>query len=845
MDIISIEKRDGHKEKYNNKKIKNAINRAFLSVNNLVEDEVLLDIVYDIEKKIKFLNQPAHVELIQDLVERTLMEKNFYLESKSYILYRDKHAKKRKVVDDIIKEFDDLDKDALKDILKKIQIDFNTGEYDLENLKIKFLSFININMTSNEKLELLIKAAVELTSKEKSNWEYISSRLLSFKHRMDVKNNTKQYNINSFYTKIKVLTENNLYGDYILKNYSQDEIDICENYIDNSRDELLNFSGLNLLIHRYVIKNNENKPLETPQEMYMGISLHLAMNEKNNRLEWVKKFYDILSTLKVTMATPTLSNSRKPFNQLSSCFIDTVPDSLSGIYHSIDNFATVSKFGGGMGLYFGKVRSKGSSIRGFKGAAGGIIGWIKLANDTAVAVDQLGVRQGAVAVYLDVWHKDLLEFLALKTNNGDDRMKAHDIFTGVCYPDLFWKTVKNDIEGNWYLMCPHEIKEIKGYSLEDYWGTEWEEKYKDCILDSRISKKVVPIKDLVRLIIKSVVETGTPFAFNRDIVNKYNPNSHKGIIYCSNLCTEIAQNMSEIENIEQTIENISGEEIVITKRKPGDFVVCNLASLSLGKIDVNNDTELSETIKIAVRALDNVIDLNLFPLPYAKLTSSNYRPIGLGVSGYHHMLVKNRITWESENHLKFADKIFEKINYEAISASCNLAIEKGKYKFFEGSDWHTGDYFEKRNYNSDKWLKLKEKVSKNGLRNAWIMAIAPTSSTSIIVGTTAGVDPVMNLFFLEEKKNMIIPRVVPELTLDTQWYYKSSYSIDQSWSIKAAGIRQRHIDQSQSVNIYITNDYSFRKILDLYILAFDSEVKTIYYVRSKSLEVEECTVCAS
>ena len=189
MDIISIEKRDGHKEKYNNKKIKNAINRAFLSVNNLVEDKILLDIVYDIEKKIKSLNQPAHVELIQDLVERTLMEKNFYLESKSYILYRDKHAKKRKVVDDIIKEFDNLDKDVLKDILKKIQIDFNSGEYDLENLKIKFLSFININMTSNEKLELLIKAAVELTSKEKSNWEYISSRLLSFKHRMDVQNN--------------------------------------------------------------------------------------------------------------------------------------------------------------------------------------------------------------------------------------------------------------------------------------------------------------------------------------------------------------------------------------------------------------------------------------------------------------------------------------------------------------------------------------------------------------------------------------------------------------------------------------------------------------------------------
>ncbi len=247
-----------------------------------------------------------------------------------------------------------------------------------------------------------------------------------------------------------------------------------------------------------------------------------------------------------------------PITSCFSCFIDTVPDSLDGIYRSIDNFAKVSKFGGGMGMYFGKVRASGSAIRGFEGAAGGVIRWIRLANDTAVAVDQLGMRQGAVAVYLDVWHRDLPEFLGLRTNNGDDRMKAHDVFPAVCYPDYFWKEARDNIEGDWHLMCPHEILTVKGYALEDYFGEEWEKRYQDCVRDSRIQKRVIPIKDIIRLIIKSAVETGTPFTFNRDTVNRANPNSHKGIIYCSNLCTEIAQNMSAIEQVEQKLKRSTG-----------------------------------------------------------------------------------------------------------------------------------------------------------------------------------------------------------------------------------------------------------------------------------------------
>ena len=553
----------------------------------------------------------------------------------------------------------------------------------------------------------------------------------------------------------------------------------------------------------------------------------------------------MLSRLEVTMATPTLSNARKPYHQLSSCFIDTVPDSLEGIYRSIDNFAQVSKFGGGMGMYFGKVRASGSNIRGFEGAAGGVIRWIRLVNDTAVAVDQLGMRQGAVAVYLDVWHRDLPEFLQLRTNNGDDRMKAHDVFPAVCYPDLFWKMAKEDMDQNWYLMCPHEIFQAKGYHLEDYFGEEWERRYLDCVQDARISKRTVTLKDIIRLVLRSAAETGTPFTFNRDTVNRMNPNGHAGMIYCSNLCTEIAQNMQAIEEVSKEVQTTDGDTVVVTVTRPGEFVVCNLASLSLGHLPVTDTSYMEEIVSTAVRALDNVIDLNFYPTPYAKLTNQKYRSIGLGVSGYHHMLAKHGIIWESEEHLKFADTVFETINYAAILASTNLAEEKESYSLFNGSDWQSGAYFEKRDYHSEKWLALQKKVAAQGMRNAYLLAVAPTSSTSIISGTTAGLDPILKRYFLEEKKGSMLPRVAPELSPATYWYYKNAHLIDQTYSIRACGVRQRHIDQAQSMNIYITNDFTMRQIFNLYWKAWEEGVKTIYYVRSKSLEVEECESCSS
>ena len=839
---MNITKRNGEVEVYNNEKISIAIKKSFISTGKDISDSEISGMVSEVEQFIKENPELRTVEDIQNRVEKCLMAHGHYDEAKNYILFRYQRNEQRQAINYIVWTADDRE---LADVLHSVAREYRERSYSMVTLQEKFSSFTKPGMSQKDSIDALIKAAVELTTPEAPAWEMISARILSYRSEKKITRLEEELGLKTFYRKVKYMTEEGLYGDYILQNYSEEEINEAATFIDPERNKLLNYSGLDLLLKRYVIKNYSGKVIERVQEMFLGIALHLAMPEKEDRLMWVRRIYDLLSKLEVTMATPTLSNSRKPSHQLSSCFIDTVPDSLDGIYRSLDNFSQVSKFGGGMGMYFGKVRATGGNIRGFKGVAGGVIRWMRLVNDTAVAVDQLGMRQGAVAVYLDVWHKDLPEFLQLRTNNGDDRMKAHDIFPAICYPDLFWKMAEEDMNQNWSLFCPNEIMRIKGYCLEDCYGEEWERKYLDCVNDQRLSRRVISIKDIVRLVLRSAVETGTPFTFNRDTVNRANPNAHKGMIYCSNLCTEIAQNMAPIETVSKEVETKDGDTVVVTTTRPGEFVVCNLASLSLGRLPLEDEEKMKEKVATVVRALDNVINLNFYPVPYAQLTNQRYRSIGLGISGYHHALAKRRIKWESEEHLEFMDKVFETINRATILASSNLAKEKGSYQFFEGSDWQTGIYFDKRGYDSAEWQDVRKTVALQGMRNAYLLAVAPTSSTSIIAGTTAGLDPIMKRFFLEEKKGSMLPRVAPELSDETYWMYKSAYLINQKWSVRASGVRQRHIDQAQSMNLYITNDFTMRQILDLYLLAWKEGVKTIYYVRSKSLEVEECESCSS
>ena len=835
MEVI---KRDKTRQAYSREKIKQAIRKAFIAQGEAIDETLLTTITTAVETALPAI---VSVEYIQDQVEKQLMAHGCYPQAKAYILYREEHARLRHAIEELAALAQDV---RLIPLFKQIRRDFPDPLYSLSTLLAKYRTLIKEDMDRDYAYQMLIRACVELVSREAPKWEFIAARFLSWQIDQSVDARMEQLDIHCFYDKLRYLTNEGLYGAYILEHYTRAQIEELEAYLDPSRDRLFTYSGLDLLAQRYLIRDHAHHLLEKTQEMFMGIAMHLSM-EETQKVRRAKELYDVLSTLKVTMATPTMSNARKPFHQMSSCFIDTVPDSLSGIYRSVDSFAQVSKFGGGMGLYFGKVRASGSDIRGYKGAAGGVIRWIRLVNDTAVAVDQLGVRSGAAAVYLDAWHRDLLEFLQLRTNNGDERMKAHDIFPAICYPDLFYKLAKENLNAPWYLMCPHEIEQVKGYCLEDFYGEEWEKRYLDCVQDERIRKRVLPIKEVIRLIIKSAVETGTPFAFNRDHVNRMNPNKHAGIIYCSNLCTEIAQNMSAMEELESETVEIDGEAIVIERHKAGDFVVCNLASLILPNIDTEDEEQLRQVIDITVRALDNVIDHNFYPIPYAKITNQRCRAIGLGTSGYHHWLVRHGIAFESEEHLQAVDRLYERINYHALQASCALAKEKGRYRFFAGSDYDNGDYFRLRGYESEEWQQLADEIHTYGLRNAYLLAIAPTSSTSIIAGTSAAVDPIMNKFFMEEKKGMMITRVAPDLSPQTFWLYKNAHLIDQSWVVRAAGIRQRHIDQAQSVNLYITNEFTFKGLLNLYIQAWENGVKTIYYVRSKSLEIEECESCSA
>ena len=897
--ITWIKKRDGRVEAYRAEKIVAAVRGAFGDAGEVPQEGTLEQVVELVESALAEaapVSAPADsravsVEDIQDEVERALMRLGSFEAAKRYILYRHRRTELREVRSELAGAVaeDPQAAAALEAELLRVERDFPEPVYAVSHLATRYHALTAPGQTADARMSALIRAAVELTSQEAPRWEMIAGRLLSLRFHRALTARRAGLGIESFSQLVSYLTNEGLYGSYILDAYTPEELEAAAACIDPARNDLFTYAGLDLLLQRYVIRSHAGEPLESPQEMFLGIALHLAMNERRSgRLAWVKRFYDMLSRLEVTMATPTMSNARKPDHQLSSCFIDTVPDSLIGIYRSIDNFAQVSKYGGGMGMYLGKVRATGGSIRGFEGVAGGVIRWIRVINDTAVAVDQLGMRQGAVAVYLDAWHRDLPEFLQLRTNNGDDRMKAHDVFPAVCYPDLFWRMAEESLDQDWYLMCPHDILAIKGYALEDSYGEEWERRYLDCVADPRIPKRAVLLKDLVRLILKSAAETGTPFAFMRDTVNRANPNPQAGVIYCSNLCTEIAQNTSAIEEVSQEVVTSEGDTVVVTTTRPGDFVVCNLASLSLGRLAVEDDAEMGRVIETAVRALDNVIDLNFYALPYAKLTNHRYRSIGLGVSGYHHMLARRGIAWESEEHLSFANEVFERIAFHAIAASERLAEERGAYELFEGSDWQTGAYFAKRGYvdgagagetpsavsgaaavsglepgagttpgaaaalaplpstiDPARWRELADRVAAHGIRNAYLMAIAPTSSTSILSGTTPGIDPIMRKFFLEEKKGAMLPRVAPELSPQTFWYYKPAHYIDQRWSVRAAGVRQRHIDQAQSMNLYITNDYTLRQLLNLYIQAWHEGVKTVYYVRSKSLEVEECESCSA
>lgn len=706
----------------------------------------------------------------------------------------------------------------------------------------KFLHDPNLQELTNQ----LILEALSHVDELAPDWTFVASRLLSQNLQQQVCQNR---NIHKPYTNflplIESLTEQGIYQTQILDAYTPEEIKELENVINPEKDHLFTYIGLKTLADRYLTRDHSKRLMELPQERFMIIAMTLMQKEEHNRIHYVKEAYWALSNLYMTVATPTFANAGKTYGQLSSCFIDTVDDSLQGIFDSNTDIANLSKSGGGLGVYLGKIRSRGSDIRGFKGVSSGVIPWMKQLNNTAVSVDQLGQRKGAISVYLDVWHKDIFSFLDSKLNNGDERMRTHDLFNGVCIPDIFMEQVEN--RGDWYLFDPHEVRQTMGYSLEDHFDEKigsgsFRDKYKECVRHPDLPKEKVPAIEIMKAIMRGQLETGSPFMFYRDEVNRMNPNHHKGMIYCTNLCTEITQNQSSTLTKKQYVKDGS----IITVKTPGDFVVCNLSSINLAR--TIKEGQLERLIPIQVRMLDNVIDLNEIPVLQAKMTNEKYRAVGLGTFGWHHLLALEGIKWESDEAVHYADELYERIAYYTIQASSTLAKEKGSYPAFEGSDWQTGEYFHKRNYGTSStwdWHTLQNQVATHGIRNGYLLAVAPNATTSIIAGSTASIDPVFLKIYSEEKKDYKIPVTAPDLSPETTWFYKSAYHINQHWSIAQNAARQKHIDQAISFNLYVTNTVKAKALLELHLDAWKQRLKTTYYVRSTSTELEECDSCSS
>ncbi|MGG3005493.1 ribonucleoside-diphosphate reductase subunit alpha [Geobacillus stearothermophilus] len=704
-------------------------------------------------------------------------------------------------------------------------------------------------VTFEQLYQTAILEGLSYISEEEPEWTFVCARLYLqqlYREAARQRGYDERERYGDFYSLLVALTEQGVYSPFLLERYTKEEVDAIGAFLDPEKDKLFTYIGLRTLADRYLARDYERRLYELPQERFLVIAMTLMADEpQKQRLALVKEAYWALSNLYMTVATPTLANAGKSYGQLSSCFVDTVDDSLQGIYDSNTDIANLSKSGGGIGVYLGKIRSRGSDIKGFKGVSSGVIPWMKQLNNTAVSVDQLGQRKGAISVYLDVWHKDIFAFLDARLNNGDERLRTHDLFTGVCIPDLFMEQVEQ--RGDWYLFDPHEVRKVMGFSLEDFYDEEkgsgsFREKYWQCVNEPRLSKEKVPAIEVMKSIMRSQLESGTPFMFYRDEVNRQNPNRHLGMIYCSNLCTEIAQNQSPTVTKRQYVK----DGMIIIEKIPGDFVVCNLSSINLAR--AVTDGVLARLIPIQMRMLDNVIDLNNIPVLQAGLTNQKYRAVGLGTFGWHHLLALKGIRWESDEAVRYADELYETIAYLAIQASMELAKEKGSYPAFPGSDWQTGAYFERRGYESHgelDWDRLKQDVARYGMRNGYVMAVAPNASTSIIAGSTASIDPIFLKVYAEEKKDYKIPVTVPDLNEQTTWYYKSAYHIDQRWSIKQNAARQRHIDQAISFNFYVVNTIKAKELLDLHLTAWKSGLKTTYYVRSTSGTIDECDSCAS
>ncbi len=884
--FTEITKRNGDKVPFDAGKVVIAMRKAFSQESAAVSDEILQQMADRVIGKLEGVCEALSdgpcptVEQVQDLVEETLMERGYFMVAKHYILYRFQQAEDRQ--QEVVKEIEE----------NRLMIKATGGEEQFSREKMQeYLSQYVIGLEDDIKLDEVINQLERevydgITTEELSKlvtlvlrskieldpaYSYVAARQLCGRLYDEAIAPGLKRTDSNFGKKYQDAFERNIKIGVADKKLTTNMLDFdlskIAAAIDSKRDDLFRYLGVETLNDRYFIRAADGHVLETPQFMWMRVAMGLALNEENKEARAIE-FYEIMSTLRFVPSTPTLFHAGTPHPQLSSCYLNVVEDDLNHIFKVFGDNAQLSKWAGGIGTAWSKLRGTGAMIKTAGITSQGTVPFLKIANDVTVAINRSGRRRGATCVYMENWHYDFLDFLELRKNTGDDRRRTHDMNTASWISDLFMKRVRED--GDWTLLSPEEAE-----GLTEVYGKEFEElyeKYEEMADRGEITLfKKMKARELWKKHISMLFETGHPWVTFKDPSNIRSPQDHVGVVHSSNLCTEITLNTSAEET-----------------------AVCNLGSVHFHKHIVNGkfDEELAkETTTIAMRMLDNVVDINFYPTKEARNSNMKNRPVGLGVAGFQDALYAMDIHFDSEACVKFADRSMEVISQAAIMASSELARERGAYETFKGSKWDRGIFpvdtikllEENRGFSTGvdtseslDWSAVRESVKKHGMRNSNCMAIAPTATTANISGAIPGIEPIYKNIYVKANisgdfiivNNALVSDLkerglwsremldalkyndgsiaeIDEVPQELKDKYKETFEIDMRWLVRAAAARGKWIDQAQSLNIFYSGT-SGKEISDLYVYAWESGVKTTYYLRSLGAsQVEKSTVNAA
>ncbi len=883
---IRVIKRNGTVVPYTDDKIALALTKAFLAVEGgtAAASPRIRELVGHLTEQVtgtfkrRFPSGGTlHIEDIQDQVELALMRSGEHRVARDYVLYREEHARARAE-----RQETEIPTEAASSHISVVYEDGRKGPLDVARIRTLVreactsLDSVEADRIIEEALSNMydgisqkdVSTSLLITARtlveEEPNYTYVSARLLLDELRTEalqfLKVSSGEYfratqseMVDLYPTALAAFIERGIELELIAPDLASFDLAALGDALKPERDLQFTYLGLQTLYDRYFIHSDEVR-FELPQVFFMRVAMGLAAREDNPTARAIE-FYDLLSSFDYMSSTPTLFNAGTLRPQLSSCFLTTVPDNLEGIYGAIKDNAMLSKWAGGLGNDWTPVRSLGAYIKGTNGKSQGVVPFLKVVNDTAVAVNQGGKRKGAVCAYLESWHLDIEEFLELRKNTGDDRRRTHDMNTANWIPDLFMKRVFED--GEWTLFSPSDVPD-----LHDLFGRAFEKRYEAYEAMTRTGEltlfRRIKAQELWRKMLSMLFETGHPWMTFKDVCNVRSPQQHVGVVHSSNLCTEITLNTSE-------------EEVA----------VCNLGSINLPQHIIDGELnlkKLKKTVRTAVRMLDNVIDINYYSVPQARTSNMRHRPVGLGIMGFQDALYEQRIAYGSEEAVTFADRSMEAISYYAIDASSRLAKERGPYASFSGSLWSQGilpidslknlaqergaDYLEADYSSTLNWDKLRSKVQINGMRNSNVMAIAPTATIANITGVSQSIEPTyQNLYVksnLSGEFTVVNPYMVRDLkemglwdkvmVNDLKYYdgslasiervpqelknlYATAFEVEPRWLVDAASRRQKWIDQAQSLNLYIA-EASGKKLDITYRMAWIRGLKTTYYLRA-------------